>query len=141
MPATTETKSPQQTVNKTQAQRQQPAPWQQQSVDERFTLPAANIYATDNDYIVELEMPGVDKGGLDVKVDGNELIITGRRARDIPEGELSYCESALANYRRVFEVGPDVDTSKIEAQLGQGVLKLKLPKSERAKPRKIQIQG
>jgi HSP20 family molecular chaperone IbpA len=86
-------------------------------------------------------MPGVDKAGLEVKIDGNELVITGRRAKDIPEGELSYCESALANYRRVFELGPDVDTSKVEAQLTQGVLKLKMPKSERAKPRKIQVQG
>lgn len=129
-----------------QAQRQRPAAQRadgkpQQSVDERFTTPAANIYATDNEYILELEMPGVDKAGLEVLIDGNELIITGKRAKDIPEGELSYCESALANYRRVFELASDVDTSKIEAQLNQGVLKLKLPKSEQAKPHKIPIQG
>ncbi|MGZ5528021.1 MAG: Hsp20/alpha crystallin family protein [Limisphaerales bacterium] len=129
-----------------QAQQQQPATQPaparpQQSVDERFTTPAANIYTTDNDYVLELEMPGVDKTGLEVLIDGNELIITGKRAKDIPEGELSYCESALANYRRLFELAADVDTSKIEAQLSQGVLKLKLPKAEHAKPHKIAVQG
>lgn len=128
------------------AQPQQPAAQRppgrpQQSVDERFTTPAANIYATGNEYVLELEMPGVDKTGLEVLIDGNELIITGKRAKDIPEGELSYCESALANYRRVFELAADVDTSKIEAQISQGVLKLKLPKAEHAKPHKIPVQG
>jgi len=129
-----------------QAQQQPPAAQRtdgkpQQSVDQRLTTPSANIYANDNEYILELEMPGVDKAGLEVVIDGNQLVITGKRAKDIPDGELSYCESALANYRRVFELASDVDTSKIEAQLNQGVLKLKLPKSEQAKPHKIPIQG
>lgn len=113
----------------------------QQSVDERFTTPPANIYATDNEYVLELEMPGVDKTGLDVMVDGNDLVVTGKRAKDIPEGKLSYCESALANYRRMFELAADVDIGKIEAQLNQGVLRLKLPKSEQAKRHKIPVQG
>jgi len=46
-----------------------------------------------------------------------------------------------ADFRRVFELGPDVDTSRINAQIEQGVLNLRLPKSEKAKPRKIQIAG
>jgi HSP20 family protein len=121
--------------------RQPAAQRPQQSVDERFTTPAANIYAADNEYILELEMPGVDKSGLEVVIDGNDLVITGRRAKDIPEGELSYCESALANYRRMFELAADVDIRNIEAQLNQGVLRLKLPKSEQAKRHKIPIQG
>jgi HSP20 family protein len=156
MGTTTEAKSFQEQQQK-QSQAQQPSQPQrqaqqpvaqgqrgaqrQQSVDERFTTPPANIYATDNDYVVEIEMPGVDKSGLEVRVDGNELVITGRRAKDLPDGELAYCESALANYRRAFELGPDVDTGKIEAKLTQGVLKLRLPKSERAKPQRIQVQG
>lgn len=145
MNGTAEVKTEKQ-LRQAQAQQQRPAAQRpagkpQQSVDERFTTPAANIYAGDNEYILELEMPGVDKAGLEVVIDGNRLVITGKRAKDIPEGELNYCESALANYRRVFELTSDVDTSKIEAQLNQGVLKLKLPKSEKVKPRKISIQG
>jgi HSP20 family protein len=132
-------RKPQQQQPQVAVQRGQGRP--QQSIDERFTTPSANIYATENEYVLELEMPGVDKAGLEVLINGNELIITGKRAKDIPEGELSYCESALANYRRVFELASDVDTSKIEAQLNQGVLRLKLPKSEQAKRRKIPVQG
>jgi HSP20 family protein len=106
-----------------------------------FITPPANISATDNEYLVEMEMPGVDKNGLEITVEGNELTIVGRRKSDTPPGELLYGESPRADYRRVFELGPDVDTDKIGAQMEQGVLKLRLPKSEKAKPRKIQITG
>ena len=105
-----------------------------------YVIPPANIAATDNEYLVEVEMPGVNKQGLEVTVEGNELTIIGRRASDVPEGELCYCESPQADYRRVFELGPDVDTSKISAEMQQGVLKLHLPKSERAKPKQIEVK-
>src|SRR6185436_15082204 len=104
-----------------------------------FIMPAANIIATDNEYVLELEMPGVRKEGLEITTEGNELTLIGRRQTDLPEGELCYCESALADYRRVFELGPDIDTSRITAEMQQGVLRLRLPKSEKARPRKIQI--
>jgi HSP20 family protein len=105
-----------------------------------YVIPPANIAATDNEYLVELEMPGVNKQGLEVTVEGNELTIIGRRQTDVPEGELCYCESPQADYRRVFELGPDVDTSKISAEMQQGVLKLHLPKSEKAKPKQIEVK-
>jgi HSP20 family protein len=105
-----------------------------------YVIPPANIAATDNEYVVELEMPGVNKEGLEVTVEGNELTIVGRRQVDVPEGELCYCESPQADYQRVFELGPDVDTAKISAEMRQGVLTLRLPKSERAKPKQIEVK-
>lgn len=86
-------------------------------------------------------MPGVNKDGLEITVEGNELTIVGRRSLDLPEGELYYCETPTADFRRVFDLGPDVDTSKIGAKLEQGVLMLRLPKSEKAKPKKIEVQA
>jgi HSP20 family protein len=105
-----------------------------------FVTPPANISATDNAYVVEVDMPGVDKEGLEITVEGNELTIIGRRKSDLPEGEACYCESPQADYRRVFELGPDVDTSRISAEMKQGVLKLQLPKSEKAKPKHIEVK-
>ena len=105
-----------------------------------FVVPEANIIATEDEYILELDMPGGDKDGLEVTVEGNELTIIGRRKPDIPEGEVCYCESAWADYRRRFELGPDVDVSRISAEMRQGVLKLHLPKSERAKPKQIEVK-
>ena len=106
-----------------------------------YVVPPANISANDNEYLIELEMPGVNKEGLEITVEGNELTIVGRRQQESPQGELCYCESAQADFRRVFELGPDVDTSRVDARMEQGILRLRLPKSEKAKPRKIQIAG
>jgi HSP20 family protein len=105
-----------------------------------FVMPPANISATENGYVVEMDMPGVDKEGLEITVEGNELTVIGRRKSDLPEGEACYCESPRADYRRVFELGPDVDTSQISAGMQQGVLKLHLPKSEKAKPKHIEVK-
>jgi len=105
-----------------------------------YIMPPANISATNDEYVIEVEMPGVDKQGLEVTVEGNELTIIGRRKTEIPEGEVCYCESPLADYRRAFEFGPDVDTSRITAEMEQGVLRLHLPKSERAKPKQIEVK-
>jgi len=109
--------------------------------DRGFILPPANISAMQNEYLVEVEMPGVNKDGMEVTVEGNELTIIGRRVFEGVNGDLVYRESPLADYRRVFELGPDVDTSKIQAEMLQGILRLHLPKSERAKPKQIQVNA
>jgi HSP20 family protein len=106
-----------------------------------FVIPPANISAGENEYVAELEMPGVDQSGVEVTVEGDELTIIGRRKSEATSGELCYCESTQADYRRVFEIGPDVDTSKISAEMNQGVLRLRLPKSEPAKPKRIEVKA
>jgi HSP20 family protein len=112
----------------------------EQQNDRDFVAPPANIVGNEQEYVVELEMPGVDKEGIEVTTEGNELTIIGRRKSELPQGELCYCESAQADYRRVFEIGPDVDTGKISAEMKQGVLTLRLPKSEKAKPKHIEVK-
>ncbi len=109
--------------------------------DRDYVLPAANIRAVGDEYIIELEMPGVSKEGLEITLERNEVTIVGHRKEETPSGNLFYGESAQADYSRSFELGPDIDTSKIRAEMQQGILKLHLPKSEQVKPRKIQISG
>jgi len=129
-------------MNETTQTQNRPVRMPEQRERERgFITPPANIFAGENEYLIELEMPGVNKDHIEITIDGNELTIIGRRQSELPEGELYYYESPLADYRRAFELGPDVDTSKISAQMDQGLLKLRLPKSEKSKPRKIQIAG
>jgi len=105
----------------------------------RFATPGVNIFETKDGYVLEAEIPGVNKTGLDITLEGNELTIIARRGASETKGEALYRESALADYRRVFELDPAIDTSKINAQVEQGLLTLHLPKSERVKPRKITV--
>src|SRR2546421_127813 len=100
----------------------------------RSIMPPVNITARDDEYVLEVEMPGVNRDGLQISVEGNELTILGRRSRDSnSQGETVYRESSDADYRRVFELSSDIDTNKVSAEMHQGILKLHLPKAERVK--------
>ena len=106
---------------------------------QEFVLPEVNIFEEKDGYTLEAEMPGVNKTGLEVLLEGNELTIVGHRQRAAGSGELIFRESHTADYRRVFELDPAIDTSRIVARMNQGVLTLSLPKSEQVKPRRIAV--
>lgn len=106
---------------------------------EQFIAPVVNIFETKDGYLVEAEMPGVTKSGLEITLENNEITITGRRSTAALGQETLFRESSDADFRRVFELDPAIDTARISAQMDQGVLKLTLPKSERVKPRRINV--
>ena len=116
---------------------QRPATTTQQQRE--YVAPEVNIFETKDGYVLEAEMPGVNKGGLEITLEGNEITIVGHLNSEVVTGSPLFRERALANYRRVFELDPAIDTAKITAKMDQGVLNLTLPKSEQVKPRKITV--
>jgi HSP20 family protein len=84
-------------------------------------------------------MPGVNKEGLEISTEGNELTIIGRRSLPTIEGTLIHQESRRENFRRTFEIDPSIDVNKINAKIDQGLLTVTLPKAERVKPRRISV--
>lgn len=104
-----------------------------------YIAPEVNIFETKDGYILEAEMPGVNKDGLEIALEGSEITIVGKRGHDAASGEPLLRERQSAAFRRVFELDPAIDTSKINARMDQGVLTLTLPKSEKIKPRKIVV--
>lgn len=106
---------------------------------ENFVSPEVNIYETQDGYVLEAEMPGVNKDGLEITLENTEITITGRRRVETPTGQPLFHESQDLTYRRVFELDPAIDTARVSARMDQGVLTLTLPKSERVKPRKISV--
>lgn len=104
-----------------------------------YAAPEVNIFETKDGYVLEAEMPGVNKDGLEITLEGNEITIVGHRRVEPLTGTPMFRESHQADYRRVFELDPAIDTSRVTAKMDQGVLKLTLPKSERVKPRKIKV--
>jgi HSP20 family protein len=107
--------------------------------EREYASPEVNIFETKDGYVLEAEMPGVNKDGLEITLEGNEITILGHRKNEVVTGTPVFRERALADYRRVFELDPAIDTAKIAAKMDQGVLVLTLPKSERVKPRKITV--
>lgn len=103
-----------------------------------YQLPAVNIYETEDGYTLEADVPGVTREGLEIYLDQNELTLLGRRATTRPELR-HYRESSDGDFRRVFELHPELDTDQITARVENGVLTLHLPKREHVKPRRIAI--
>ncbi len=101
--------------------------------------PEVNIYETRDGYVLEAEMPGVSKEGLEITLEGSEITLVGHRRAETVTGTPLFRERSLVDYRRVFELDPAIDTAKIDAKMNQGVLTLTLPKSEKVQPRKITV--
>jgi HSP20 family protein len=106
---------------------------------EQFVAPPASVIEAADGYMLEVEMPGVTKDGLDISVENNELTIIGRRSLPTLEGTLIHHESRPENFRRTFELDPSIDADKINAKIDQGLVTLTLPKAEHVKPRKIAV--
>ena len=106
---------------------------------EQFITPPSSVTEIADGYMLEIEMPGVKKDGLDISFENNELTITGRRSLPRVEGTLIHRESRPENFRRVFELDPSIDAEKISAKIDQGLVTLTLPKAEHVKPRRIAV--
>jgi HSP20 family protein len=96
--------------------------------------PRIDILETDQELLVHADMPGVKTGDVDVRFENGELSVHGRR-------NVRAWDNAATNYFRSFRITERIATDKIEAQLKNGVLTLKLPKVEAVKPRRIAVKG
>ena len=106
---------------------------------EQFVAPMATVLDNPDGYTLQVEMPGVNKEGLEMWVENNELTIIGRRSLPQIAGTLIHRESRRENFRRAFELDPSIDAERIGAKIEQGVLTLTLPKTEQVKPRRITV--
>jgi HSP20 family protein len=106
---------------------------------EQFVAPPASVIEAADGYTLEVEMPGVNKDGLDISIENNELTIIGRRSLPTVEGTLIHHESRPENFRRTFELDPSIDGNKISAKIDQGLVTLTLPKADHVKPRRITV--
>jgi HSP20 family protein len=110
---------------------------------ERICLvPRADIYETDENISVTLDMPGVSEESIDITLEKNVLTINGYSDIDVPEGySLAMAEYEIGDYERSFRLTDHIDQDGIEAVYTDGVLHLTLPKAEGAKVRKISIKA
>jgi HSP20 family protein len=106
--------------------------------EERYVVPPVDIYETTDGLVLMADLPGVSKDALDVRVEDNLLTIQGRTSHAVPGSPL-HREFELVNYFRQFELSEKVNQAGIGASLKHGVLKLDLPKAEKAKPRQIEV--
>lgn len=109
--------------------------------EEAALQPVVDVVEDANGITLYADMPGVPKDKLEIRVEGENLILEGALAITLAEGlEASHVEVEVPRYRRVFTLSKELDGEKVSADYQQGVLKLRIPKAEHAQPRKIAVQ-
>jgi len=113
----------------------------QPSRSESSLIPPVDVVEDSSGITLYADLPGVSKDQLSLNVEAGTLTIEGDMGLATPQGmEATYAEVGLARFRRVFSLSKDLDTSKVSAELAQGVLRLRIPKAEHAQPRKIEVR-
>jgi HSP20 family protein len=113
---------------------------EESTIPARTFVPTADIYEDRDALKVVLEMPGVEKGNVDVRVEEGVLFVEGRLDLAKYRGlQPVYTEYNIGNYSRSFRLSNAIDQDKIGAELNDGVLSLTLPKVEKAKSRTIRV--
>jgi HSP20 family molecular chaperone IbpA len=104
--------------------------------------PPVDIREDSNGIVLQADMPGVSRERLNLRVDGNSLLIEGSVQFELPqEAEALYADVRSTTYRRTFVLSRELETDKIEANLKDGVLTVRIPKRAELRPRKIEVQA
>lgn len=107
---------------------------------EAALLPPVDVVEDSAGITLYADLPGVTKDNLNLRVEAETLTIEGQLSLAMPEGmQASHAEVSLPRYRRTFTLSRELDTAKVSAEFKQGVLTLRIPKTEQAQPRKIAI--
>lgn len=104
--------------------------------------PWTDICETENGVVIAVDMPGVGTDDVDITLEKRVLTIRGHRQPKAPEGyRPAYAEYEEGDYERVFSLSEEIDEANIKAAVHSGVLMLELPKTEPAKPKRIEVKA
>lgn len=130
--------SDKQAVAKAPAEQEQ----QQQQQQQRSVLPAVDVFEDETGITLLADMPGVPKERLELKVEGDELLIEGSVQAPTPDKlEAVYAEVRVPRFRRSFTLSRELDSAHVDASLKDGVLTVRIPKQAHAQPRRIPVSG
>ncbi|MCO6432628.1 MAG: Hsp20/alpha crystallin family protein [Deltaproteobacteria bacterium] len=108
----------------------------------RYFKPACDIFESGDAVVVLVNMPGVNEQGVDVSIENNVLVISGKVDRpESVQHRFERREYEEGDYYRTLGLSEAIDTGRIEASMKDGMLRLTLPKSERHRPRKIEVKS
>lgn len=108
--------------------------------DQTTYVPNVDIWENDNEIVLVGDLPGVDEANLDIQFENRQLTIHGKVQARNQQATFLGGEYGIGDFYRTFNIGDAIDSSKIYAELKDGVLCVHLPKQEAVKPRKIPVK-
>lgn len=120
-----------------------PTMWRRLPEEEYIWAPSIEMYEKNNNYILRLEIPGVNPEDVDISLTGETLTVKGERKApgDIRDEAYQVCEMCYGSFSRSVTLPEPVDSAHIKATFENGILDIRIPKAEESKPRQIKIQG
>ena len=114
--------------------------WLQDQTTSQGPFPPINVFQQGDDILVIIELPGIDKGALEVQAKDNTVRIYGKKAVSYPEGvSVHRRERSIGAFDRTLSIPVQIDPDAIRAEYREGILAIHLPRAERDKPRTIKI--
>jgi HSP20 family protein len=115
---------------------------QEEALSTDLWTPVCDIYETDNEIVIKLELPDVKKEEVKIGIEDNRLEITGERkfAQEVNRENYKRVERSYGKFLRSFTLPDSVETSKVSAEFKEGVLHIAMPKLEAAKTKKIEVK-
>lgn len=109
--------------------------------NEASLLPPVDVIEDSTGITLYADLPGVPRDKLQLRVEGDQLMIEGDIQLAVTQGmESTHAEVTLPRYRRAFTLSKELDAGKVSAELAQGVLRVRIPKAEHAQPRRIDVR-
>ena len=109
--------------------------------EEASMLPAVDVIEDASGITLYADLPGVPKDKLQLRVEGDQLSIEGELAVTTPaDMQAHHTEVRLSRYRRSFTLSKELDAGRVDAELAQGILRVRIPKAAHAQPRKIEVR-
>lgn len=119
-----------------------PTPGFDLGVSGRGVFPPTNVFSDKDGYIIRMEVPGVSPEALTIEGQGRTLTISGKRETSAPEGASFHRhERGGGEFSRSLQLPADLDLTKADATCKHGMLTVRIPKKEEAKPRQIEIKN
>jgi HSP20 family protein len=116
--------------------------WPTVSSEEDGWTPSLDVAETENELVVRVEMPGMSEKDVDINLSRGLLTISGEKKMEKVENETCHCmESCYGKFSRTVRLPFEVEADKVDATFNNGVLRITLPRSEAAKPKKIEIKS
>ncbi len=103
-------------------------------------MPVVDIEEADGDFVVKVELPGVEKDDVQVNIENGVLTIKGEKKSRSEDKKCHRVECVYGSFMRSFTLPQDVDVKKVEAAYKNGILSLTIPKQEQAKPKQIEVK-
>jgi len=110
-------------------------------VSSRAWAPPVDIYEDQNEIVVNVELPGIKQDDIDIQVTGDTLTLRGERKFEDTQKKDNYVrvERSYGSFQRSFTIGVPVQSDRVTANYRDGILSIRLPKSEEVKPKKVQV--